>query len=161
MGPRKRAFNDEFMERNFSTYHKTFMGRDTPVPRMGYPDCGSGYYSAQLPYKEWFEFNCAQRIHGNSIEHMAWLMPLVIVSGLFRPKSTAFFGSVVIAGRELYRMGYQSTDGPNSVIRELGAVPLNAAEIFMILGLGTLWFTRRYEGLFRNRKIYKKLFADP
>lgn len=58
-------------------------------------------------------------------------------------------------------MGYLSKDGPNSFIRELGAIPLNAAEICLILGLGTLWFTRRYEGLFRNRKIYKRMFSDP
>ncbi len=31
----------------------------------------------------------------------------------------------------------------------------------MILGLGTLWFTRRYEGLLKNRKLYKRMFADP
>lgn len=59
MGPRKRAFSDEFMTNGFANYHKTFMGKDTPVPKMGYPDCGSGYYSAKLPYKDWYEFNCA------------------------------------------------------------------------------------------------------
>jgi hypothetical protein len=35
------------------------MGHDAPTPKMGYPDMGSGYYSKQLPYKDWYEFNCA------------------------------------------------------------------------------------------------------
>lgn len=31
----------------------------------------------------------------------------------------------------------------------------------MILGLSTIWLTRRYEGLLKNRKIYQRLFVDP
>jgi len=55
-------------------------------------------------------------------------------------------------------MGYLSKDGPNSPIREMGAYPLNIAEIIMILGLGSIWFRRRYDGLIKNRKLYKRLF---
>ena len=103
---------------------------------MGYPDSGSGFYSKKLPYKDWFQFNCAQRIHGNSIEHLSWLLPLVLISGIFRPKTTSFLTMIIISGRELYRAGYLSKDGPNSKIRELGAYPLNIAGIILILSLG-------------------------
>jgi len=33
------------MEKNFKTYHKTFMGMDAPTPTMGYPDMGSRFYA--------------------------------------------------------------------------------------------------------------------
>lgn len=69
-------------------------------------------------------------------------------------------GSVIIVGRELYRWGYLSKDGPNSHIRELGAIPLNAAEIFLVLGFASLYFRMRYEGLLRNRKLFKRLFTQ-
>jgi hypothetical protein len=35
------------------------MGRDTPTPKLGYPDMGAGVFSKQLSYKEWFDFNVA------------------------------------------------------------------------------------------------------
>jgi hypothetical protein len=35
------------------------MGRDTPTPKLGYPDMGAGVFSKQLGYKEWFDFNVA------------------------------------------------------------------------------------------------------
>jgi len=35
------------------------MGQDSEAPLIGYPDMGAGIYSMMLPYKEWFEFNCA------------------------------------------------------------------------------------------------------
>lgn len=159
MGPRKRVFTEEYMA-TFDNYHKTYMGRDAPVPKMGYPDSGAGYYSRQLPYKDWYQFNCAQRVHGNSIEHLSWLLPMVLVSGVFQPQTTALLTSTVIVGRELYRMGYLSKDGPNSQIRELGAYPLNIAEIVMIMGLGSIWFRKRYVGLLKNRKFYKNAFVQ-
>lgn len=45
MTPRKRVFNEEWMEFNFKNYHQMYLGRDAPTPKMGYPDMGSGYYS--------------------------------------------------------------------------------------------------------------------
>lgn len=76
------------------------------MPKMGYPDMGAGYYSKQLPYKDWMEFNIAQRIHGNSIEHLSWMLPMFLLLGVFRPRSTLALGGVIVTGRELYRMGY-------------------------------------------------------
>jgi hypothetical protein len=84
----------------------------------------------------------------------------MFVGGIFQPRFTAFLGSVVICGRELYRWGYLSKDGPNSHIRELGAVPLNVAEILLILGFASIYTRMRYEGLLRNRKFYKRFFTQ-
>lgn len=52
-------FNDEWVKNNLEKDHKKYMGIETPAPYMGYPDMGAGIYSRLLPYKEWFEFNCA------------------------------------------------------------------------------------------------------
>ena len=54
---RRRVFNDEFMKSNFENVHKMNVGSDAPCPSMGYPDMGSGVYSRQLAYRDWFEFN--------------------------------------------------------------------------------------------------------
>ena len=59
MGPRKRVFSDEVMTRLFKETHEFTMGRDSVLPKMGYPDMGAGYFARRLPYKDWFEFNCA------------------------------------------------------------------------------------------------------
>ena len=79
MGKRKTAFNDEFMKANFEQYHKLTVDKDAPIPKMSYPDVGAGMYARQLPYKDWYEFNIYQRIHGNSIEHLSWFLPLLFV----------------------------------------------------------------------------------
>ena len=128
---------------------------------MGYPDIGAGWFSKKLEYKEWYKLNNAQRIHNNSIEHMPAIMPLVLLGGIFRPRFTLALTSVVIAGRCLYTAGYMSNEGPNSKIREMGAIPLNVAEICLILGLGALVFKNTSTlGLLKNRKIYKRYTMD-
>jgi hypothetical protein len=88
------------------------------------------------------------------------MLPLVMVLGVFRPRSTLVLSGTVITGRELYRIGYQSREGHNSKIREMGAYPLNIAEMLMILSLGQLFYSRRFVGLLKNRKFYKKYFMD-
>jgi hypothetical protein len=45
-------------------------------------------------------------------------------------------------------------------VRELGAYPLNIAEILMIISLGQLFYSRRLAGLLKNRKFYKRFFMD-
>jgi hypothetical protein len=117
---------------------------------------GAGPFSKGLPYKQWFEFNCYQRIHNNSIEHLAWLMPLTLVAGVFFPRFVVGCTSVVLVGREFYRQGYLTKDGPNSFIRELGAIPLNMAEISMILALGLVWLKYKTGAFFLRRKFVRR-----
>ena len=156
MRPRKRVFNEEVMKKNFESNHKFNLGHNAVVPALGYPDMGAGYFSKRLPYKDWYEFNCYQRIHGNSLEHLSWSLPVMFVGGLFQPLFTIAMQSIVIVGRELYRFGYLTKDGPNSWIRELGAIPLNAAEVMLILGFSSIWFRHRFQGMIKNRKFVKK-----
>ena len=134
------------MEEQVGPMHMAEMGRDAVLPTMGYPDMGAGRYSKMLSYGDWFRFNCSQRVHANSIEHLAWSLPMLLIGGLFFPRLATGLGSTILVGRELYRFGYMSPDGPNSHIREAGAIPLNIAEIIMLVRYHThytiAWFRR-------------------
>jgi hypothetical protein len=83
-------------------------------------------------------------------------MPLTLVGGIFFPRFTFGCTSVVLVGRELYRFGYMSKDGPNSKIRELGAYPLNIAEILMILSLGVVYLKYKTGAFFLRRKVVRR-----
>ena len=129
------------------------MGHDSPSPFMGYPDMGAGKYSRMLTYKNWFEFNCAQRVHANNIEHLSWTMPVFLINGLFFPRITAGLGLVVLGGRELYRMGYMSPQGPTSEIREYGAYPLNISELLAGLSVAFIFIRYQFGGFVSRRKV--------
>ena len=77
--------------------------------------------------------NIYQRIHGNSLEHLSWGLPLLFVQGIFMPRFTVAMAAVTLVGREFYRFGYIDKDGPSSKVREIGAVSLNAAGIFLAI----------------------------
>ena len=126
---------------------------------MGYPDMGAGMYSRLLPYKDWFQFNCAQRVHANSVEHLAWTLPTFIGTAIFFPRTAAVFGTTVLVGRELYRYGYM-TDGPTSKVREAGAIPLNIAELLTLLLLGFGVVRYQTGGFIQRRKLYQRLFSS-
>lgn len=83
-------------------------------------------------------------------------MPLTLAGGIFFPRFTFGCTSVVLVGRELYRFGYMSKDGPNSKIRELGAYPLNIAEILMILSLGVVYLKYKTGAFFLRRKVVRR-----
>jgi hypothetical protein len=51
-------------------------------PHMGFPDCGSGRYSEKLDYKDWYDFNNAQRVHMNYVEQLPLIMALIFISAL-------------------------------------------------------------------------------
>ena len=157
---RQKCFPDQWMEDMFMKKHVAEYDTNATLPKMGYPDCGSGVFSKSLTYEQWYRFNCAQRVHGNSIEHLAWLMPLICVGGVFHPRVTAGLATIVLGGRTLYRIGYLSDEGPTSKIREAGAIPLNIAEILLICSLPFVYWRARYPGLLRNRSFYKSLFVS-
>ena len=122
---------------------------------------GAGYFSRKLPYADWFRFNCAQRVHANSLEHLSWSLPLLLFNGFFFPKFATSMGLMIFVGRELYRYGYMSPDGPNSHIREAGAIPLNVAEMALLGGAMLIVGRFCFGGFIRNRKLYKRLKVDP
>ena len=158
MGPRKRVFTDERMD-EFKFIHQQSFGVDTPTPKMGYPDMGAGYYSKRIPYKDWWDFNCAQRIHGNSLEHLSWALPMMMVTGVFQPTLTAALGCVILGGRELYRYGYTQKEGAANKLRVAGSIPLNVAEQVMILSFCCIWSKHKYEGAFKNRKFIQRFIG--
>lgn len=47
------------MEENFMKKHVQEYDQNATLPKMGYPDCGSGWYSKNLTYEQWYRFNCA------------------------------------------------------------------------------------------------------
>ena len=63
---RGRVFNAEFMKQ-FDELHKAETGEEK-APKGGYPDMGCGRFSEKLSYKDWYEFNLAQRVHYNYLE---------------------------------------------------------------------------------------------
>ena len=92
---------------------------------------------------------------------MPAIMPLILIGGLFRPRFTLAMAGVIIVGRGLYNYGYMSKEGPNSRIREAGAIPLNAAEFFLTIGMLTLIFKHTSTlGLLKNRGFYKRSTMD-
>ena len=119
---------------------------------MGYPDMGAGFFSRELEYKDWYRFNVHQRIHGNSIEHLSWFLPLLMVQGAFMPRFATAMASMMLVGREFYRFGYLNKDGPSSIVREMGAVPLNAAGFLLIGSFAFLAAKRRTGDFFSRRK---------
>ena len=66
-------------------------------------------------------------------------------------------GGVVLVGRELYRVGYMSAEGPTSKIREAGAIPLNIAELFCALGVSFVFLRYQFGGFFSRRKLIQSL----
>ena len=46
---------------------------------------GNGWYSQKLTYKQWFEFNLAQRVHYNFIENCIIIVFLILIAGIRNP----------------------------------------------------------------------------
>lgn len=82
-------------------------------------------------------------------------MPLTLVAGIFLPRFTVGCVGTIIIGRELYRYGYLTNEGANSAIRELGAYPLNIAEMFLIMSLGLVYFKYKMGAFFLRRRVVR------
>lgn len=160
MSHRFKAFTEEFMVKNFDQYHKLTVDRDAPIPKAGYPDVGAGHFARALSYKDWYKFNVHQRIHGNSIEHLSWFLPLLFVQGMFLPRFAATMAGVMFVGREFYRFGYLDRDGPSSKIREIGAIPLNIAGILLISSVAGFVWRRQMGGFISRRKTVRRFTTN-
>jgi len=126
MASRIKTFRRRFM-REFDEIHKQAFGVEK-APDLGYPDTGNGWYSQQLSYKEWYEFNNAQRIQMNFLEHMPIVLLFAVIGGLFFPMAI-FYGEIAyFVGRLLYSAGYYR--GPNK--RLIGALVLDFALLAMM-----------------------------
>ena len=72
---------------------------------------GSGRYSQKLTYKQWYEFNSAQRAHYNFVEWIASTLALLLIAGVYFPIPSAALGLAIFIGRLIYAIGYL-TGGP-------------------------------------------------
>jgi hypothetical protein len=126
---RKKVFNRDFMKKNFEEIHKKEFGRG--IGPMGYPDTGSGRYSDALSYKEWYEFNLAQRAHLNFAEQIGVILPLLLTAGVFYPVLAGYIGWIYFFGRLIYFLQYRS-EGPKG--RMIGAYTFFSC----IIGLAVL-----------------------
>ena len=67
MRARTQCLDSEVMSQ-FTEEHALAFGGAATVPKMGYPDCGDGYYSKKLSYANWFKMNNGQRAQLNYFE---------------------------------------------------------------------------------------------
>ena len=83
------------------------------------------------------EFNCAQRVHQNTLEQLPFFIANLLLGGIRHPKLAALFGAVFLAGRVVYSLGYYTGDPskrvPGGIMSTLGGiVPL----FFLALSTG-------------------------
>ena len=103
---RAKTYTEEYLKKNYEEEHKKAFPNDKRVPKFGYPDMGCGWYSSKLSYKEWFQFNVAQRIHGNFLEQLVTVTLLILIAGLKYPAYTFYAGIAYSIGRLLMAIGY-------------------------------------------------------
>jgi uncharacterized membrane protein YecN with MAPEG domain len=128
-GARGKYFTKEFMERHFGEAHREATGQE--IDKGGSPDMGSGFYSQRLSYKEWYEFNNAQRSHYNFLEFAPTTFVWLFVAGVYFPIASAVLGVVVLISRFLYAVGY-SKNGPKG---RIAGVLGNDLALLGLLGL--------------------------
>jgi glutathione S-transferase len=93
---------------------------------------GSGLYAQKLTYKQWFDFNNAQRAHYNLIEIAPSAFIFLLIAGVYFPIPAAIIGLALVFARAIYSIGYVK-GGPKG--RIFGGV-LNSLCLLGLLGLG-------------------------
>ena len=68
--PRSKLFPQDWMEEKFGKAHSEALN-GSMIGKGGYPDHGNGRYTMEAGYAAWMEFNKAQRIHYNYLEHIS------------------------------------------------------------------------------------------
>lgn len=69
-----------------------------------------------------YQFNCAQRAHGNFLENYPLFMPALLIAGLRWPVASSVLGMIWNVGRTVYAVGYTSKSGKNGNQRLYGTV---------------------------------------
>lgn len=72
---------------------------------------GNGRYAQKLPYKDWYIFNIAQRIHYNYLEQVTVIITWLLIGGLKYEWIAVGVGSFYLISRIIYTIGY-FTKGP-------------------------------------------------
>merc|ERR1711862_112695 len=89
------------------------------APIGGYPDVGSGFFSKQLPYSQWYDFNNAQRIQINFLERITFLVLAFTICATYFIKTAFVFMCCYCLARTLFSVGY-AIKGPDG--RFVGAM---------------------------------------
>lgn len=118
---RARVFNKEFMEQFRTEHTQAFPEDDGVLPPIGFPDTGNGWFSKKLSYKDWFEFNNAQRVHFNFLESLPLILVLLFITALKQPLAALIIGCIYFVSRLVYTLGYV-IGGPN--MRAFGGLPM-------------------------------------
>lgn len=116
------------MKENFGAEHKKILGVD--IKAGGYPDTGSGVYSRNLTYEQWFAFNNAQRAHMNFVEMFGPSVVFLVAGGIYYPIPAASIGLFLIISRIVYSCSY-SMGGPQQ--RLIGAIMNDAALLALFI----------------------------
>ena len=129
MGTRFKIYNGNFMKK-FVEEHKKAYPQDSRPPSLGYPDCGQGWYSRKLSYKDWFIMNCAQRCQHNFLEQLPIVIISSLISGIKYPDYTLYLDLAYCFARIAYSYGYMK-HGPKG--RAVGAVSQSLVLLALIL----------------------------
>ena len=92
---------------------------------------GSGIYSQKLNYKQWYDFNNAQRAHYNYLEMAPTTLVWLFCAGVYFPIPAAIIGLLVIILRIIYSVGYVKGGPQGRLIGALG----NDLALLGLLGL--------------------------
>ena len=131
MATRCKVFNRKFMSK-FDKEHTKAFPNHKESPEFGYPDCGNGRYSKQLPYADWFAMANAQRCQVNFLEHLCYAIVMPLLVGLNYPSAGLYLAGAVFVGRLMFTIGYNSK-GPKG--RMAGALTMDLA---LFVGFGYL-----------------------
>jgi len=100
---------------------------------------GSGLYASKLSYKEWYEFNSAQRAHYNFLEWIASTLVMIFIAGIYFPIPAASLGLAIFIARIIYSVGYV-VGGPKG--RSVGALVNDFAILaeFVLAVISSIYF---------------------
>ena len=136
---RFKLFTKEFMEQ-FQEEHKKHYPEGAAAVG-GHPDAGDGRYSDKLEYKDWYEFNCRMRTHGNFVEMLPLILFTLVLGGLFVPKVTMWVAIINTVARIIYTYMYMTKGADSRVIGAVaGQLPIYIVLIWAIVVLCTMAF---------------------
>lgn len=136
---RSRTFTEEYMKQNFGAEHQRVFGQE--IKEGGYPDTGNGFYSKNLTYEQWYNFNNGQRAHMNYVEWIASCLVFLLIAGLYFPIPAAAIGLGVIVSRIIYACGYTSNGPTGRLIGALGNDILVLA-LFVLAVISSIFFIK-------------------
>ena len=112
--------------KKFKEIHQKEIKEDM-APQLGYPDCGSGWYSKELSYKDWFTMNCGQRCQLNFLEQLPIIMITSLLAGIHQARITFYIEIFYCIARLMYGFGYMKSPKarvPGAIMQDLALVAL-------------------------------------